>query len=242
LAHDLRGWLTPVSTCLQLYGAGPQGEKKAAQLRPEALKSLDAVQACLEQARYFSKHHALKIQPVRLPGILDKALDLLKSALTSKRLRVSVRAGDNLQAQVDEVLILRLLDNLLTNAIRATPAGSDIHVSIERTGSSAHRPEEIVLRITNSTAEGPAESPDASPALRETADAAPRDDLPRDCPVARGRARHDHQRQSSRHHRPGDAARPRLAPVSPPRGTERGGESATSLAGLRVPQTPASAG
>jgi signal transduction histidine kinase len=149
LAHDLRGWLTPIAACLRLGGGGDRDNAKAEALRPIALRNLEAIQSCLEQARHFSQDGRPQIRAVPLAPVLRRAVALFESILAGRQLTVVLRASDELEAQVDEVLLLRLLCNLLTNAIRASPPGQPIQMDLEELKAEDRGMEGVRLCIRN---------------------------------------------------------------------------------------------
>lgn len=151
LAHDLKNWLTPVRTCLQLWAAGGPDAVKAEALRPTALRNLEIIQACLEQARYYSQHHHPRFQLKPLTPILRRAVALAESFTSGKPATVTVRGDEGLAAEVDELLWLRLLNNLLLNAIQAAPSGAAIALELEPLASPAGW---LRLRVINPAAAG----------------------------------------------------------------------------------------
>jgi signal transduction histidine kinase len=152
LAHDLRGWLTPIATCLQLRSGDSRDQQKAEALQPTALKDLEAIQACLEQARYYAQHQRPRIRLTRPAELLARSVALVEPALSAKRLRVVLQVSDDLDMEGDEVLLIRLVNNLMTNAIRASPPGAEIQLSWVATGGEHPEPDEVSLRLVNAKA------------------------------------------------------------------------------------------
>ncbi len=148
LAHDLRGWLTPVMTYLQLAGGPGPDRSRAEELRPTALGNLAAIQSCLEEARHYAKHQGPRLRAIRVKPVLERSVALAEAALKSRRARVVIRAGAELEAEMDEVLVLRLLNNLLTNAIRASPPEAEIQMELDRSEAEVGRAG-LRLRVTN---------------------------------------------------------------------------------------------
>jgi len=132
LAHDLQGLLTPVSTCLQLCAEGTAGRTKAEVLLPVALRNLKTVQAYIEQARYFSQHARPRMRPERLDLLLPLAVSLAEFRWKSKRLAVVATVPGEVTVALDAVFMLRLLGNLLANAIAAAPPDSTVRVELQR--------------------------------------------------------------------------------------------------------------
>lgn len=132
LAHDLQGLLTPVSTCLQLCAEGAAGRAKAEALLPVALRNLKTVQAYIQQARHFSEHARPLLRPERLDLLVQLAVSLGESRWRDKRLTVVASVPGEVTVELDAVFVLRLLGNLLANAIEAAPPGSQVRFELSR--------------------------------------------------------------------------------------------------------------
>ena len=130
LAHDLQGLLTPVSTCLQLCAEGAAGRAKAEALLPVALRNLKTVQAYIQQARHFSEHAQPLMRPERLDLLLHLAVSLAEFRWKSKRLAVVASVPGEMTVELDAVFVLRLLGNLLANAIEAAPPDSTVQFEL----------------------------------------------------------------------------------------------------------------
>jgi signal transduction histidine kinase len=68
------------------------------------------------------------------PGLLDEtvreAISLVTAAAEAKNMRISFAAETEASVEMDAVLIKRLLCNLLSNAVDASPTGSEIEVQL----------------------------------------------------------------------------------------------------------------
>jgi signal transduction histidine kinase len=145
LAHDLKSWLTPVRTCLQLWETGDR--EKAEALRPSALENLKAIMACLEQMRPGSRGGLTGLKAVPISGLLHHAVSLSLPLTQPKKLSVAVKVPAGVLVFADEMLLLRLLTNLLSNAAQAAPAGSGIELRAEPV---ADQPGWLRVSVSNS--------------------------------------------------------------------------------------------
>ena len=144
LAHDLQGLLTPVSTCLQLCAEGAAGRASAEALLPVALRNLKTVQAYIQQARHFAEHARPLMRPERLDLLVQLAVSLAESRWKSKRLTVVAGVPGEVTVDLDAVFVLRLLGNLLANAIEAAPPDSRVRFEL-----SIHDEEWVHIQITD---------------------------------------------------------------------------------------------
>ncbi|HTT09169.1 MAG TPA: DUF4118 domain-containing protein [Gammaproteobacteria bacterium] len=155
LSHDLRTPLTAlVGLADTLRMAMPPGDVRqrelAVAIRDEALRMNDLVNNLLDMARLQSGEVRLNRQWQPLEEVVGTALRARQGALAGHRVRVLLPVNLPL-VEIDSVLIERVLCNLLENAAKYTPAGSDISVSAAVTGT------ELEVSITDS---GPGIPPD----------------------------------------------------------------------------------
>jgi signal transduction histidine kinase len=139
MAHDLKSLLTPVSTFLQLCRQGPPGPELIQELLPMALTNLETVDAYVRQALFFSQHHTPQFAPRKLAETITKAAAFLATQVQRKKLSVKMQVDNTLFAELDEVLGLRLISNLLSNAINASTEGATITIKLHALNSSGRR-------------------------------------------------------------------------------------------------------
>ncbi len=131
MAHDLNNLLTPVWTLLQL--SGESGEAFDEELLPVAQRNIRTMQAYIREALFFSENLRLDLQLGRLDLVVKQAVDLARASRKADVEVISVTPGEVL-AEMDEVLMQRLIANLISNAIDASPAGAQVHVHLDRLG------------------------------------------------------------------------------------------------------------
>ncbi len=132
MAHDLNNLLTPVSTLLQLLKDGFVGADKTDELLPVALRNIGTMQSYIREALFFSQNHTLRLEPARLDLAIRKAIDTTEPKLKRKQVSVVFDPPFELVAEIDSVLIQRLVANLLSNAVDASPPGSRITIQVQR--------------------------------------------------------------------------------------------------------------
>jgi signal transduction histidine kinase len=130
LAHDLNNLLTPVQTLLQLMRESALNQSSIDELLPVCLHNLETVRAYVDEALFFS--HSSKLQG--RPGLLDEAIrdsiSLVEPAATIKGVQIHFDAFTETIVEMDNVLIKRLLSNLLSNAIDASQTGSRVDIQL----------------------------------------------------------------------------------------------------------------
>lgn len=133
MAHDLNNLLTPVWTLLQL--SSEDGEPFDEELLPVAQRNIKTMRAYIREALFFSENLRLDLQLGRLDLVIQQAAEVGRASRDKPVEVIPVIPGEVL-AEMDEVLMQRLIANLISNAIDASPPGAQIHVHLERPGRS----------------------------------------------------------------------------------------------------------
>jgi two-component system sensor histidine kinase KdpD len=133
LSHDLRTPLTALvgladSLTLGRTGEAARQRELAGAIREEALRMSRLVNNLLDMARLEAGEVRLNLQWQPVEEVVGSALKASRSLLAGHHVRVDIPADAPL-VQFDAVLIERVLCNLLENAVKHTPAGTEIRVS-----------------------------------------------------------------------------------------------------------------
>jgi signal transduction histidine kinase len=95
-----------------------------------SLRNLETVRSYVNEALFFSRSAQLHGQPGLLDEMVREAVALVKHNAESKNIRVSFTGPSEVMMEMDAVLIKRLVCNLLSNAIDASPTGSEVEVQL----------------------------------------------------------------------------------------------------------------
>ncbi len=128
LAHDLNNLLTPVQTLLQLCRESHLNQETIDELLPMSLRNLETVRSYVNEALFFSRSAQLNGKQGLLDQMVGEAVALVKPYAESKHVLVSFAGPAEVEMEMDAVLIKRLVCNLLSNAIDASPAGASVEV------------------------------------------------------------------------------------------------------------------
>lgn len=140
LSHELR---TPLSAMLgwaQLLrrrklspedtAAGLEAIERNAKAQQKLIEDL------LDMSRIVSGKVHLDVQPLRLPEVLHAALDVVRPMADAKRISIERDVELDVPAlNGDPGRLQQVLWNLLTNAIKFTPAGGRVRVTLRQEGS-----------------------------------------------------------------------------------------------------------
>jgi signal transduction histidine kinase len=130
LAHDLNNLLTPVQTLLQLCRESRLNQETIDELLPMGLRNLETVRSYVNEALFFSRSAKLHGQLGSLDEMVREAVALVQPLAESKNIRVSSNGPSEVSIEMDAVLIKRLVCNLLSNAIDASPPGSAVEARL----------------------------------------------------------------------------------------------------------------
>jgi signal transduction histidine kinase len=131
MAHDLNNLLTPISTLLQLANENPRHHGLDEELLAVALRNVELVHAYIKDALFFSEHSRPNLQIARLDRLVKSTVDGLSSE-QRRGVEVIAHTPGPVEVEIDEILIQRLLANLISNAIDASKTGDKVHVAIEQ--------------------------------------------------------------------------------------------------------------
>ncbi|TMF41218.1 MAG: hypothetical protein E6I30_00340, partial [Chloroflexi bacterium] len=141
-SHELRGPMTVIKGYLTMLEAGALGElsPKARSVLPLLISKSDEVNWMVEQmieaSRLEEGRLALKRQHVDIVELTDSAIDGVRMLLSDHDLKVDAPV-EAIEAEVDPDRFQIVVRNLLSNAAKYSPAGTDISVDVRRVDSQA---------------------------------------------------------------------------------------------------------
>ncbi len=162
VAHDLRNPLDRIAASVALL----LDDTLAAESRPRLLAVVERTVAAmnrlvrdlLDAASIDSGRLALDRRAVDLTQVLESACEAFHAQATAAKLRLEWHVSGTFIVYADQGRVMQLLSNLLSNAIRLTPAGGRLDVRAELAG-------ELVQVSVSDTGRGI--SPDDVPFLFE---------------------------------------------------------------------------
>jgi PAS domain S-box-containing protein len=138
MSHDLRTPLTAIYGNAQMLACGDHGPLTADQqeaveaIRDACTMQMNLISDILEFARLESGRVDVRPGPVRASEIVARAASLIRVQVSEAGLRLITRSCEETDSvMADPHLLQQILLNLLTNAVKFTPAGGEITVSCE---------------------------------------------------------------------------------------------------------------
>jgi PAS domain S-box-containing protein len=139
LSHELRTPLNAVQGWTHMLLRGPSSEQQK-----EALLVIDRnvraqsriISDLLDMSRIVSGKIALEVQPLQLHQVIQAAVDTVKQTAEARDIRINTLLDSTIGlVRGDPNRLQQALWNLLTNAVKFTPAGGRIQVVLERVNS-----------------------------------------------------------------------------------------------------------
>jgi CheY-like chemotaxis protein/two-component sensor histidine kinase len=141
LSHELRTPLNAVQGWTQILLRGPttEDQNKALLVIDRNVRAqAKIIGDLLDMSRIISGKIVLEVQPLRLDQVVQSAVDTVKQAAEARKVRISMLLDTTIGlVRGDSGRLQQVLWNLLTNAVKFTPAGGRVHVVLERVGSQA---------------------------------------------------------------------------------------------------------
>lgn len=134
VAHDLRTPLTRLRAGAELALRGPVEAEKAREALADVMEESDRVLAMLTTLMDITEAETgamrLEKRPEDLASIAREAVELYEHVSNERGVHVVTRLSHVVMVMVDRQRILQALANLLDNAIKYTPAGGNVEVSV----------------------------------------------------------------------------------------------------------------
>lgn len=141
-SHELRGPMTVIKGYLTMLDAGALGDlaPKVRSVLPLLISKSDEVNWMIEQmieaSRLEEGRLALKKNRADIVELTEGAIDGIRMTLIGHEVKVDLPA-DSIEANVDPDRFQIVVRNLLSNAAKYSPAGTDINVGVLRDGDRA---------------------------------------------------------------------------------------------------------
>jgi hypothetical protein len=150
LSHDLRTHLSVISTSRDILasGGGHISEEKRTEkldtIRRQVTIAAELLDDAVNVARGAPIGVGLQLTEINLDQLCRIILEEISTTNHHQHRMIYTNHSDDLTALIDETLVSRILLNLLTNAIKYSPRGSEIQVEL------GHDPDFVILRVRDS--------------------------------------------------------------------------------------------
>jgi signal transduction histidine kinase len=135
ISHDLRTPLTSITGYVELALEDDLSDEARGFLgvvARNAERLLGLVNDLLFVARLQAGEMSLERMEVDLADVVRDAVHALEPRAAAKRITLTCTADSVPELHADRGRVLQVLDNLVSNAVKFTPEGGSVHVSVER--------------------------------------------------------------------------------------------------------------
>ena len=142
-SHELRTPLTSLSGYLEMSldpAEGPLSPTREGHLKI-VQRNANRLAVLVDQLLFLARadSHPLEVdwRPVDLGEVLNEAAETARPAASAKNIALIVEAEPPQRALADRRQLLRIVDNLVTNAVKFTPEGGTVRLSAHGNGANA---------------------------------------------------------------------------------------------------------
>ncbi len=147
--HDLKSPLGAALSLLDTLLGGHAGELGDQQrdlverARAQGARMSELIATSLDLEKLKRRKLTLEIEPVEIVGVLRASFETLRHLAESKSVQLELKGDVRLAWPLDALHFRRCTENLIKNAIEASPAGAGVWASAERSGDG------VTLRVHN---------------------------------------------------------------------------------------------
>lgn len=138
LAHDLRTPLARIRASAERAAApgatAEEGSAAAATTTEDCDRMLQILDSTLEIAEAEAGAVPLRLEAVDLANLVEEARDLFTALAEDGRIALELRAPKRCLVRVDRSRVQRIVANLLDNALKYTPSGGRVEMSLTEEG------------------------------------------------------------------------------------------------------------
>lgn len=138
-AHELRTPVTLIRGTIEamIDGVYPADAETLRSVHDETIRLSRLIETLEELQLLDSGRLTLRLESVDLGILAEKSVALFRAAANEKNVAISVSVGKGPPIQVDALRIEEILYNLLSNALRHTPASGRIALTVDYAGSGS---------------------------------------------------------------------------------------------------------
>lgn len=148
LAHELRTPLQNLRSEVESLAVRPTDPEAQGEALGSILEECDRLASLVEKTLFLARTEdpaaALTVEALALEPLLRELASFFEAAAEERGVRIEVSAHPELRIKADRSLLERALTNLITNALRHTPAGGRILLSAEP------EPQGTLIRVQDS--------------------------------------------------------------------------------------------
>lgn len=154
LVHDLRAPLTSIMNGIMMVQrqlVGPVNDQQQELLKiayQGSTTMLALINNLLDISKMEQGSLVLDLKPLAPYAIIDRAIERLQVSAHSQHVRIEQQLSAHLPLmEADDEMIVRVLQNLLDNAIKFSPNGAAVTLGVDFSGAHHPLPQEVPLKL-----------------------------------------------------------------------------------------------
>jgi signal transduction histidine kinase len=154
LAHELRNPLAAIRTGVHVLGSETIDAERGQWVREMLTRQVDhlvcLVDDLLDVSRMTHGRIELKCEPLDLEGLVQHVVGSSQTKIDEAGISLHVDVQPSLVVHGDAVRLFQVLDNLISNAVRHTPAGGAISIRVQGPEASGGKPGWVSVEVADS--------------------------------------------------------------------------------------------
>jgi signal transduction histidine kinase len=135
-SHELRTPLAVIKGTLEVLLRKPRSGEEYVEKIKFCLTEVNRINAIVDQllllARFESQKQLIKNEPLNINALLYDITARYSQIITDKSINVEYHLKDEVYINSDEYLFSIILDNIISNAVKYTPSGKSITLTLEQ--------------------------------------------------------------------------------------------------------------
>jgi len=142
VSHELRTPLTSIKGFTETLLAGAWADEQACRrfltiIDAEATRLMTLVDDLMALSRLESRAEPMEFRPVRLDAVVEEAASRLRPQAAQHQIALRTSAANAAVVTADADRLLQVFTNLIDNAIKFTPEGGTVEVTLRQDGADA---------------------------------------------------------------------------------------------------------
>jgi signal transduction histidine kinase len=129
ISHELRSPLARLGVAVELARSGEDRDRALDRIQKEADRLNALVGELLQVTRAEGDPSSLRFEPVRLEELVNDIVETNRIEATARGIALKFEAREAAEVQAEPELMRRAVENVIRNAIRHAPTGTDVEVT-----------------------------------------------------------------------------------------------------------------